>query len=102
MQARAQALIVALACAAAAPAQAQDFPPRQMVIVVGFPAGGGTDLFARVFAQKLAAALGTTVIVDNRPGAAGTVGNALVARAGAQRGDAAVHAVEPCHGAGDL
>jgi len=62
-------------------AAAQDFPPRQMVIVVGFPAGGGTDLFARVFAQKLAAALGTTVIVDNRPGAAGTVGNALVARA---------------------
>ncbi|MGH8618961.1 MAG: Bug family tripartite tricarboxylate transporter substrate binding protein [Burkholderiales bacterium] len=75
--------VLALACAAvvAVPLQAQDFPPRQIAIVVSFPAGGGTDLFARVFAQKLAAALGTTVLVDNRPGAAGTVGNALVARA---------------------
>ena len=66
---------------AALSACAQDFPPRQIVIVVGFPAGGGTDLFARLYAQKLAASLATTVIVDNRPGAAGTVGTALVTRA---------------------
>jgi tripartite-type tricarboxylate transporter receptor subunit TctC len=75
-----------LACIAAAGslyhgAQAQDFPPRQISIVAGFPAGGGTDLFARVFAQKLAPALNTTVIVENRPGAAGTTGTAAVVRA---------------------
>ncbi|HWI15221.1 MAG TPA: tripartite tricarboxylate transporter substrate-binding protein, partial [Burkholderiales bacterium] len=64
-----------------AAAQAQDFPPRQMSLVAGFPAGGGTDLFARLFAQKLAPALNTTVIVENRPGAAGTTGTAAVARA---------------------
>ncbi len=62
-------------------AQAQDFPPRQIVIVVGFPAGGGTDLFARLFAQKLAPALGANVIVENRAGAAGTLGTGIVARA---------------------
>jgi len=70
-----------IAAGAAGVVSAQDFPPRQITLVVAFPAGGGTDLFARVFAQKLAAALGTTVVVDNRPGAAGTVGNAIVARA---------------------
>jgi len=61
-------------------ANAQDFPPRQMVIVAGFPAGGGTDIFGRLFANKLAPALSTTVIVENRPGAAGTVGTAAVVR----------------------
>ncbi|HEY9447083.1 MAG TPA: tripartite tricarboxylate transporter substrate binding protein [Burkholderiales bacterium] len=59
---------------------AQNFPPRQIVIVAGFPAGGGTDIFGRLFANKLASALDTTVIVENRPGAAGTVGTAAVAR----------------------
>lgn len=62
-------------------ALAQDFPPKQISVVVGFPAGGGTDLFARLFAQKMAAGLGTTVIVENRPGAAGTVGTHAVVRA---------------------
>ena len=62
-------------------AQAQDFAPRQVVVVVGFPAGGGTDLFARIFAQKLGSALGANVIVENRPGGAGTIGTGVVARA---------------------
>ncbi len=61
--------------------QAQEFPPKQISIVVGFPAGGGTDLFARLFAQKLAPELGTNVIVENRPGAASTIGTNTVARA---------------------
>lgn len=71
----------AIAMALSAATRAQDFPPRQMSLVAGFPAGGGTDLFARLFAQKLAPALGTTVIVENRPGAAGTTATAAVARA---------------------
>lgn len=61
-------------------AQAQDFPPRQVSIVVGFPAGGGTDLIARLIAQKMSAGLGVNVIVENRPGAAGTIGTSAVAR----------------------
>ncbi len=65
-------------------ANAQDFPPKQISVVVGFPAGGGTDLFARLFAQKIAATLATTVIVENRPGAAGTVGTNTVVRAAPQ------------------
>lgn len=77
-----RALAVGLIVAGAAgTVSAQDFLSRPITLVVPFPAGGGSDLFARVFAQKLAAALGTTVVVDNRPGAAGTVGNAIVARA---------------------
>lgn len=77
-----RALAVGLMVAGAAgTVSAQDFLSRPITLVVPFPAGGGSDLFARVFAQKLAAALGTTVVVDNRPGAAGTVGNAIVARA---------------------
>lgn len=66
------------------PTQAQDFPPKQISVVVGFPAGGGTDLFARLFAQKIASSLATTVIVENRPGAAGTVGTHMVVRAAPQ------------------
>ena len=61
-----------------AAAHAQDFSPKQITVVVGFPAAGGTDLFARLFAQKLATGLGTIAIVDNRPGAAGTLGTSAV------------------------
>jgi tripartite-type tricarboxylate transporter receptor subunit TctC len=64
-----------------ATAHAQDFSPKQITVVVGFPAAGGTDLFARLFAQKLAAGLGAGAIVDNRPGAAGTLGTNAVVRA---------------------
>lgn len=70
-----------LATGTAPAVMAQEFPPKQITIIVGFPAGGGTDFFARVFAQKLAPALNTSVIVENRAGAAGTLGTALVVRA---------------------
>ena len=50
-------------------------------MVVGFQAGGGTDIAARVIAQKLTDALGTSFIVDNRPGAAGNIAAEIVAKA---------------------
>lgn len=67
--------------AAPAYSQAPEYAPRQVTVVVGFPPGGGTDIFARVFAQKLGAALGASVIVENRPGASGTIGTGVVVRA---------------------
>ena len=64
-------------------AAAQPYPSRPVRIVVGFQAGGGTDIAARVIAQKLADALGVTFIVDNRPGAAGNIGADIVAKSNA-------------------
>ncbi|WP_326542206.1 Bug family tripartite tricarboxylate transporter substrate binding protein [Pseudorhodoferax sp.] len=57
------------------------WPSRPIRIVVPYPAGGGADLYARRYAEFLAQALGQPVIVDNRPGATGTLGSAEVARA---------------------
>lgn len=61
-------------------AHAQDFPPSQIKIVVPFPAGGTTDILARFVAQNLGEKLGTTVIVENRAGASGTIGSDAVAK----------------------
>jgi len=64
------------------PAQAQNFPSRAMTVVVPFPAGGNTDLFARMVADIYRQAYGQTVIVDNRGGGAGgMVGSSMVAKA---------------------
>lgn len=75
------ALAVAAVCGAA---QAQEtWPSRPITLVVPFPPGGPTDMVARVLAQQVGQQLGQTIIVDNRPGANGNIGNALVAKAAA-------------------
>lgn len=71
-----------LACGlAAAPAQAQPFPSKPLKIVVGYAAGGATDVLARLVGQKLGDELGQTVVIENRAGANSNVGAEAVARA---------------------
>jgi len=65
----------------AAPAVAQTFPDRPVTLTVGYPPGGNTDLMARALQPELSRALGVAVVVQNRGGAAGTIGAAEVARA---------------------
>ena len=64
-----------------APALAQDTPlPKLIKIIVPFSPGASNDLFGRALAQRMSARLGTTVIVENKPGAGGAIGAEMVAR----------------------
>ena len=78
-------LAAALACAAAPAALAQgaaaNFPTKQIRIIVPFTPGSATDVMARIVGERLTAAWGQPVIVDNRPGAGGTIGIRETARA---------------------
>ena len=62
-------------------ALSQEYPARQVRVVLPFPAGGGSDLIARVVAQKLTGSLGQPVVVDNRAGASGNIAGEIVAKA---------------------
>ena len=68
-----RALLAAFVVVFASAASAQDFPNRAVRIVVGFPAGGPSDVPARIIAEKLRVALGQPVIVENKTGAAGMI-----------------------------
>lgn len=70
--------ILALAALAMPSAQAADFPPKQIRIVVPYSAGGGTDVIARLVAQHMAEAWKVTILIDNRVGAGGVVGSNYV------------------------
>ena len=72
-------LAVALALFGCA-ALAQTYPHKPIRIVVPFPAGGATDIFARALSQKLPEKLGTAVVIENKPGAGGTLGSDLAAK----------------------
>ncbi|MFZ3205746.1 MAG: tripartite tricarboxylate transporter substrate-binding protein, partial [Pseudomonas sp.] len=73
--------VAALSALAIAGTAHAAWPDRAITIVVPFPAGGGTDTFARPLAQQLSEQLGQSVVVDNRGGAGGTLGAGVASRA---------------------
>lgn len=74
-------LLAVLLAACAVQASAQEWPQRPVRMVVGFGAGGGTDILARIVAPAMGEALGQAVVVENRPGAGGSIAAHAVARA---------------------
>lgn len=74
-------IMVLGACLSVAPVLAQETPlPKLIKIIVPFSPGASNDLFGRALAQRMSARLGTTVIVENKPGAGGAIGAEVVAR----------------------
>jgi tripartite-type tricarboxylate transporter receptor subunit TctC len=81
-------ILLGLALATGVPAltcqaQSATYPDRPIKIIVGFAAGGGTDVAARIMAQRLTEALGQSVVVENRPGASGMIAAEAVAKSAA-------------------
>jgi tripartite-type tricarboxylate transporter receptor subunit TctC len=75
-----KALCLIVLGAAATQAHAQDYPSKPVRLVVPFPPGGPNDIIARVVGQKMQELMGQTVVIDNRPGAGGTLGTDNVAK----------------------
>src|SRR5687767_2488718 len=73
-------LALAAALLAALPALGQEWPAKPVKMIVPFPPGGGTDTVARPLAAKLSQLLGQQFVIDNRGGAGGTIGAAVVAK----------------------
>ena len=75
------ALVGTLGIACAAVADAQSWPNHPVRMIVPFAPGGATDIIARLVGQKLGERLGQSIVIENKPGAGTTVGNAEVAKA---------------------
>jgi tripartite-type tricarboxylate transporter receptor subunit TctC len=76
------AIVVAVALAAGvAPARAQDYPSRSITVIVPFPAGGASDVVARIVGNQMSKILGQPIIIENVAGAGGTIGSARAAAA---------------------
>lgn len=75
------AVALCLAASTTASLAQQGYPNKPVRLVVPFPAGGATDLFARTLGQKMGDRLGTALIIDNKPGAGGAIGSDIVAKA---------------------
>src|SRR5689334_17630868 len=78
---RAMAGVLLSGCAVLASAQPAKYPAKPIRMVVGYAAGGGSDIMGRLIAQQMAEGLGQQVVVENRPGAAQNVAAEFVARA---------------------
>ena len=78
---RGACLLAALAAIAPSAQAAEHFPSKPVRMIVGYPPGGATDLVARAIQQRMSAALGQQVVVDNRPGASALIAGELTYRA---------------------
>ena len=92
--------LAALSLAIAVPAFGQQYPNRPIRLIVPYPAGGATDVVARIVAEKMTDELGQQIIVDNRPGAGTMIGASAVARSPADgymllMGDTGTYALNP-------
>ncbi|MDW5444413.1 tripartite tricarboxylate transporter substrate binding protein [Polaromonas sp. SM01] len=76
-------LLAALFATLAVPALAQSYPSKAIRVIVPFPAGGGTDIIARVVTNKLSTSLGWSFVIENRPGSGGNLGVDAAAKAAA-------------------
>jgi tripartite-type tricarboxylate transporter receptor subunit TctC len=74
-------VIVTAFAAAVMPARAQDYPVRPITVIVPFPAGGASDVVARIVTNQMSRTLGQSIIIENVSGAGGTIGSARVAAA---------------------
>lgn len=72
--------VIAATLWSGAPSHAQPYPAKPVRVLVGFAPGGGIDIVARLYAQRLTDALGQSFIVDNRPGAGGTIATDALAK----------------------
>jgi len=70
-----------LVASGAAPSAAQDYPAQPIKMIISFGAGGGSDIIGRIVAQRMQEKLGQPVVIENRPGAGGMIGNELIAHA---------------------
>jgi tripartite-type tricarboxylate transporter receptor subunit TctC len=77
-----QAIVIAMALlSGVAPLRAQDYPSRSITMIVPFPAGGASDVVARIVANQMSQILGQSIVIENVGGAGGTLGSARVAAA---------------------
>jgi tripartite-type tricarboxylate transporter receptor subunit TctC len=74
-------VIVLALVVSVAPARSQDYPSRPITVIVPFPAGGASDVVARIVTNQMAKVLGQSIIIENIGGAGGTIGSARVAAA---------------------
>ena len=73
--------LIALGTLLTAPVQAADYPSRAIRMIVPYPAGGTSDVLARVLAKKMGDSMGQSIVIENIGGAAGTIGATAVSRA---------------------
>ncbi len=95
MQCATMSLAVMVCAMAAGPAAAQSYPNKPIRMIAPYPPGGTSDILARIAGQKLTEAWGERIVVDNRPGASGSLGTEIAAKAAADGYTMVIGSVAP-------